>query len=64
MVSVFLVRTISLYQPKFEFLAVWSSSTMAAAIHTDRRLATQVFTQANSLLLLDHVYDMAYCWSS
>ena len=45
MVSVFLVRTITSYPPKHEFPAVWSSSTVAAALHTDRRWATLAFTQ-------------------
>ena len=45
MVSVFLVKTISSYPPKFEFPAVWSSSTMAAALCMDRSCVTQAFTQ-------------------
>ena len=43
MVYVFLVMTTSLYSHGLDFTAAWLSSTVAVALHTDRRWATWVF---------------------
>ena len=44
MVSAFLVMTTSLYPLKLDFPVTWLSSTVAVALCTDRRWATQAFT--------------------